>query len=545
MNAAEISSVHGEPRWTASALKACVGLLIAVGLAGRLSPFLDPGGRLFWQFMSEDGYYMQTIARNIGIGLGMTTADGTIPTNGVQPLATLLFAPLYRLAGGAKFEGVALVSLFSVLVAAVAAYYLYRVAARVLGHVRHGRELAATIAALWFAAPRVIAQSMNGLETGLYLLAIAFTLDYYLKTTSNERAPLSGGRRLMLGVLLGVTFLARNDAVFFIGGLLAAHLLLGGAEAGGGYRRRLFDCLVAGATSIAVAAPWLVYNYRLFGSIVPMSGIAEALGAGFGENLPHLPATLLEATFLYLLVPDRFEPMIPVIVVAVIGVAAMLVGFWYFGARDALASRRFFVAGFLFALAVSVFYGCFFGASYFLPRYTIPLSIFLWVGTCATAWGLLTRLFAKMSRVRVAAVSLVAVLLLEGGTLAVLMYAHGRSHMHKQVVEWVEKNVADSQWVGAIQTGTLGFFHDRTINLDGKVNPEALRARLHDGDVRPYVIRSDIAYLADWVSIASWVGPKDDIGFSKYFALVVDDPKHNLGVLRRIEPGDSSRKSGG
>jgi hypothetical protein len=66
----------------------------------RLSPLFDPAGRLFWQFMSEDGYLMQTVARNMAIGLGMSTADGTMPTNGVQPLATFLFAALHALAGG-------------------------------------------------------------------------------------------------------------------------------------------------------------------------------------------------------------------------------------------------------------------------------------------------------------------------------------------------------------------------------------------------------------------------------------------------------------
>ena len=68
--------------------RACLWLLLATGIVARLSPLLDPGHRLFWLFMSEDGYLMQTVARNLALGLGMSTADGTMPTNGVQPLAS-------------------------------------------------------------------------------------------------------------------------------------------------------------------------------------------------------------------------------------------------------------------------------------------------------------------------------------------------------------------------------------------------------------------------------------------------------------------------
>lgn len=47
-------------------------------------------------FMTEDGNLMLTIARNMAVGLGVTVSDGTIATNGVQPLATFVFAVPYR-----------------------------------------------------------------------------------------------------------------------------------------------------------------------------------------------------------------------------------------------------------------------------------------------------------------------------------------------------------------------------------------------------------------------------------------------------------------
>ena len=101
---------------------------------------------------------------------------------------------------------------------------------------------------------------------------------------------------------------------------------------------------------------------------------------------------------------------------------------------------------------------------------------------------------------------------------------------HSQVVDWVDRNVPADAWVGAVQTGTLGYWHDLTINLDGKVNPEALQARREAGHVLDYVVESEISYLADWVGIAGWVETE---GFASHFEVVVQDPIANLSVLRR------------
>jgi hypothetical protein len=43
-------------------VRICLWLLLATGLLARLSPLLDIERRLYWLFLSEDGYLMQTIA---------------------------------------------------------------------------------------------------------------------------------------------------------------------------------------------------------------------------------------------------------------------------------------------------------------------------------------------------------------------------------------------------------------------------------------------------------------------------------------------------
>ena len=71
-----------------------------VGTAVRLAPLTSD--RRTIAAISEDGYLMLTVARNVALGRSLTIADGTIATNGVQPLATFAWAGLHWLAGSER-----------------------------------------------------------------------------------------------------------------------------------------------------------------------------------------------------------------------------------------------------------------------------------------------------------------------------------------------------------------------------------------------------------------------------------------------------------
>jgi hypothetical protein len=525
-------SLWAGSRW----MRVCLWLLLATGLAARLSPLLDVEGRLYWLLLSEDGYLMQTIARNMAIGLGMSTAHGTMPTNGVQPLATFLYAGLHALAGGSKMLAIGYVTVFATAVSAAAAWVYWRLGRSVLRDLPFARDIALLAAALWFASPAIVGQSMNGLETGLYYLAITTTLLYYFSLDLSATAPMRTGQRVALGLLLGVTFLARNDAVFFIAAVLAAHLLLGGASAaeagaGGG------DAVVAGGLSMVVASPWLIYNKLMFGSVVPISGLAESHSAGFGANLRMIPANLVEASLLYVPLPRALETAWPVVVVSLLVLAALGWAAWSLVARRSLRGLRFCAITLVFCAGIGGYYGLFFGAAWFVSRYLSALSPLLWLLSITSAYLLLAGLLRERRTFMACGAALTSMLLLVSAGLAVLHFRGGRSNGHRQVVDWVQKNVDERQWVGGIQTGTLGYFHDRTINLDGKVNPKALRARIETGAVFGYVLDdTPINYLVDWAGIASWASTASAPQFGQAFEVVVDDKAANLGVLRRRVP---------
>jgi hypothetical protein len=513
-----------------------VALLLACGLGFRAAPLLNQGGRLLRQFPTEDGYLMLTIARNIAIGKGMSTADGTIPTNGTQPAVTFLWALCYRFAGGDKAWGVALVQVVQIIVSLLAAWVLYQLGQALLGQRPDGKSIAALAAGLWYAAPLTVQHSMNCLETGVYALVILLTLWAYLAAWGCSGAEWSYWQCLGLGALLGLCFWVRNDAVLLVLAACLVRVLSGLTAPGRMLARRVGEAALMGLTTSCIAMPWLIYNKVNFGHIMPISGVAEAMDATFAGNLASLPAKMAEYILVVGAIPSSLERQPLVLAGCLIVIAAFLVWGVYCWRRSHEPVRATMAVFVSFALLLAGFYGLYFGAGHFMGRYLFPLSPLLALTTLAglaALWHCARQWRWRTTGTCVLAASGLCVLV----GLNVRTYLQGKTHMHFQAVEWIAQNVPPDAWVGAIQTGTVGYFHDRTINLDGKVNPEALRARLAPGapnGIPQYIIDKPIQYIVDWVGVAGWMNLPDLKG---RFELVVRDAargQYGLAVLRRL-----------
>ncbi|OLD67651.1 MAG: hypothetical protein AUI33_10215 [Ignavibacteria bacterium 13_1_40CM_2_61_4] len=59
----------------------------------------------------------------------------------------------------------------------------------------------------------------------------------------------------------------------------------------------------------------------------------------------------------------------------------------------------------------------------------------------------------------------------------------------------IEKHVPAGAWVAAGQTGTLGYFREHVLNLDGKLNEEAYRNRRA---IAAYLDREGVRWFCDW-----------------------------------------------
>jgi hypothetical protein len=508
---------------------AVTGLLVAVGLFERIVPLFDKASTVLRQ-PTEDGYLLLTVARNLAIGLGMSTAAGTIPTNGVQPLITFLFAGGYVVTGGDKLEGVRIAMLLSALFAVAGAVLLYRLGRELLGNGVNQRLTASFTAALWFASPVSALHTANGLETGLYVAVILAVL--LACCACFRRATIDFKDCVGLGALLGLAFWSRNDAVFLAAAVCAVlawklrtegHLLAG-----------LPKAAVTGVVALVLASPWMIWNQTHFGSIVPVSGRAESLGVTLGANLTSVAPKLAEFISVVGALPGELEETLVVRLASLLPVGAAVVAAWRAWVHGDVVRRGVIVIGGIYAALLVGYYGIVFGAPHFLARYLTPLSPLLALLTTATVVAGLSRARTGLRRLGTAGamgLSVTISLLLAGR-----VYVRRNEHLHFHVVDWVTTNVPDDVWIGAIQTGTVGYFHDRTINLDGKVNVGALEAarRYALGD---YIVRSPVQYLADWDGIVSWMNET-----SGHFEILVHDVPGHLGVLRRKAPaGDATR----
>ncbi len=507
--------------------------LVGLGVIYRLWPLLAGMPLLSTFFLIEDGYITLTVARNIATGLGMTVSDGTIQTNGVQPLSTFLFALPYVAFDGNKVASLYIIHLMLAGFGVGVLFATQRLARLLLPEDTHwGWPWA--VALLWFLGPLLLRHSMNGLETGLYtLFVLGLLLAFARLLAAGDMA--TTRHRLLFGAFCGLTVLARIDAVFLI---IAIFLVWAADELftkRSGLNTMLARLIPPGLLSLLVTAPWFVTNYLRFGSIMPISGTSQSHLASFGSNAEWVPVKLFETMVPMLPIPRAFERTLFTQIggsAALALCAVVLVGtVWRHSSP--IARKTVTVYG-LFAVSLAVYYGLFFGAPHFLGRYFAPLAPLLILAGVVTARAVGTLLGPTIGRYlapayvgigMVMCIALLARALMPGVTKI----------GHEQVLAWTAENVPEQAWIAAAQTGVLGYWHDRTINLDGKTNINALQAHWRDGHILNYVVESQTDYVVDWVGAAAWI--RQDVAqesFADAFELIVEDHQTNLGVLQRI-----------
>jgi len=514
-------------------------LLGLVGLVVRLRGVLQPAEIMFRGFPTEDGYLMLTVARNLALGRGMTSAAGTMPTNGVQPLATLLDACCFWLVGGDRVSGVRLLLVVYTVVAIATAFLIVRLGRLMLGDGQASRRASLLGAAVWFSSPVTLFHTMNMLETGLYVAVVVLVAVVFARGHAGRGSPWPLSRSVVLGGLLGLAFWARNDAVFLMAAIGVAHLL--SASAGAPLRRRIAETATMAGIVLALTAPWLLYSLRGFGHVVPVSGRAYLHTGAIAPKLQAAAVALFEqltllASFAYH--PVQHEGSFAAICALTLAFAAVALVVALVRSGRGREGSVMLLVPCLLAAGLLVFYVLFFDAPHFLRRYLFPLSPFL-----AILWGYLVirlgqALVAMRLRLVVPGLMLILVAnfaLRDGLTLR----GPWRRGALFRGVEWVEENLTEETWVGAFQSGTLGFFHDRTVNLDGKINPEALRA-LEQGRQHEYVVESQIQFVVDWASI---LGPwsRNDPVVPRNFEWVLLDAEGNFAILGRRSMPRSAR----
>lgn len=495
-----------EGSWSGVAWGAAVALFAGLLLAYPLRPArllpLSP--------TTEDAYYLLTVARDLAGGHGFSY-DAVHPTNGIQPAAAVVYAFPYLVSPGDPFIlPLRLVQLLQVGFFLAGSALCGRLAEEMAAGVPPAAARRAGIL-LWLGSYAVFRHAMNGLETGLYLLVLQAWLLWQLRHEADAHQPAAA---LTSGLLLGLAVLARIDAAFLVVAACLVALLPAGAGAAAPLRRRVRTAATVGLAALAVSAPWWIRSQLLFGDLMPSSGHAEALTIPLGANLERvLPA--LAQPLLPVLPPValRFAWLWAALILAA-AAAAWLVAFRIARSDPSrprvLRWRRpalpFAVAG----VAWLGFYCLFFGAPHFVERYLIPLAVPAVPLTAVVAAGAL-RAAAPRRPLRAALVALAALLFLATAlehvvTLIASPRISGNPYYTFQFARLAAPLPAGAT-VGAMQSGTLGYFRIGAVNLDGKVNHDALVAR-RSGTLWRYVRERRLDYLVDWPGdVAEMLGP--------------------------------------
>ncbi len=254
------------------ARSAAPGLVLGIGLLVRVVFLAGADEHALVRVVPDDAYYYLKIARNVVAGQG-ATFDGIHPTNGYHPLWLGTLIPVAAAVREPQlFVRVALA--IGVALSLLTAILVHRLVRRLAD----SWWIPVLALILYWLNPRAVVSSLNGLESSLSTLLFTVLLwlvigisDFRLQIAdSNAKRETRNAKRLpiVLGLLMGLLFLARTDNVFFVGALWLAAVAM--AERGERLRRA---ALMAGVAT-ALALPWVAYNWAVFGSPVQVSGLA-------------------------------------------------------------------------------------------------------------------------------------------------------------------------------------------------------------------------------------------------------------------------------
>ncbi len=448
---------------------------------GSFFPFLSD------QPVGEDGYYMLTVAWNMAEGRGIVyTYD--MPTTGIQPLVTFIFSGIawvVQMMGGDKWIFIRAVMLLGIFLLPVYAH-LIGLLASYLGNNEAIKEQVYLIGFVftlfsielfrWFA---------YGLETGVYLVLMAVTILKFI----NLPKEFSLRRIFGLGILVGLTGLARID--FLVIYLL--FLLISIARD----RKIAILYLSVSLAAFVTVLPWFLYVFSVTGKWIPSSGSAQAsflsseiIGIG-GRVMASMMALLS-----YLspwIIPHKHI----LLFLGSILVTGLLI-FWIFWRRNTAEvymlylKRMPVLQSWLLAIPILIIiYPVFFWAWHFYARYFAPITIPIYIS--------LAVLIAERLR---SASRLTHSLLYSFAPLTffvwvVIIFHTGTiSNSFPVTTNYIQQNFNTSK-VGAFQSGVAGFFNPNVVNLDGKVNHEALLYQ-QDHSLQKYIEQENIEILVDW-----------------------------------------------
>lgn len=434
-------------------------------------------------FFPDDTYLSLGVARNIALGYG-STFDREMLTNGYQPLYVWLMVPVYRLFPNDLVTPIHIALTLLALVGTATGWFVYRIVQRLTTS-----WYALIACAIWMFDPHVFSQSLNGLETGIVLLGIAATTDWYLSRI-HPHDNLSLRNMLVLGLLIGVTILARVDQTFLLAAIGLDRFLK---------RRNWSTCrqiVLVSLIALLINLPWLIFGWSIGTGPLPESGAAVRFQAI--EKIRHMPAQI----------PDMVVQDIAIVLMTPYPIFFIVFGEVSYALIERLRKQptlqleasfqrlRPLRFGLFYCIMLFFSYLIFIPARWFFPRYDHPIAIFALIAVVSWLAGL-----PRMGRLgqRVLISGLLAVVLLEFILTLRFLVIQPTPNGYLGAAQWVNEHLA-GQVVGSYQSGAIGYWSSdptKVINLDGVVDRHALQAR-RERRVAAFLQQRRVAWVVDW-----------------------------------------------
>jgi len=251
------------------------GMLTALWLALLLFAVLVFGLR---GYVTDDTFIHLQFAKHLRDGAGLVFNKGEAVPGATAPLWPILLGLVGK--GGADL--LRLATTLSALAGFFALAGLFQAARRLLLRPEHAQ--AATIA--WAANAWMARWTVSGMETAL---AVALVIAGWNVGWGSGQAA-GPGRRLRVGLVWGLAVLARPETALLVALYAATSFVWpDGAIGGAPWRARMrgFGAVLLGAA--IVLAPYALYAFSLYGSLLPSTLAAKGSGAhGFAVLIDQL-----------------------------------------------------------------------------------------------------------------------------------------------------------------------------------------------------------------------------------------------------------------
>jgi hypothetical protein len=489
--------------------------LLAIGALMQAAYIFAPLESLPHRPFEEDTFFHLSVCRNLAAGKGLTI-DGETPTSGAQP-GTLVYSLAYLAAPDPlSLEALRLVralgffgSLLSTLAVFVCAFALLKT------DTVNRLPLALLSCAIWTASYQAYRTNLNGYETVFAVSFLLLSVAAYVWRSAAASTYTYPVRDIVVGISLALAVYARIDLGLWALCAAIGFLFLSPEP----LKRRLISVSIWALTAVLATLPFWYHNLTVGGSLMPISGKASAFQMSFhgfwtsvGNCFLRGFSSLGEVCFLSLYLPYSLNGNAVGLLAALVGISLML---WTLvftnNVRNYLAHcipKSIAIPILAFALLLFGYYVFAHGSWWFMRRYIHPERALFFaisgVYVCSLAYVVTRASSLQWLRSRSVVILSTIIAAVSVGQFA-MTWGDKTSNQMYAAAEWINANIPASSKIGAFQSGTLGYFCNNVVNLDGKNNALALQA-MTSGTGLEFIRDQNIDIVVDWPSqIAKYV----------------------------------------